>query len=157
MSSTPVGSPVIGRETGLGVAACRRFGLDGDGEGAHQPLDFGHGLDQTPAFARAQRRQHAMREGIADTVDIGIGFAPGLGQREAAHAAVVFTGLGDDQALAFERPNQSADIAGIELEAAPQIAYLDAGPSSFAAAFMADLVEQPGLAVGPAEFEKAVR
>ncbi len=110
--------------------------LHPDRAGEQQLLHGGHGGHQGGALLLAQRLQHCRRRVVGEPVQRGDLLAAGRREDHVTHASIAGGVTGADQAFGFERPEQPAQVAGVEAEPRAQ-------RSDFAT-FAADLEEQAG-------------
>ena len=138
----------IGFETPPRVDASRR--LDGDRHRGRveEPFDLAHRRHEAGAPGLVERRDERGGEPVGERV-IGGDLGPARsGEARAAPARVRRVRVDRDQALAFERPQEAAQIAGIEAEP---------GAQGFGVgALRADLEQDPRLAERPAALEIAL-
>ena len=125
----------IGPQAEPGGAARRIGDPDLDQGGAEQPLNRAHGVDEPGPLPVVQRRQQGPRQSVAAPVEFRAFGAPGFGEPYGPHPVIVWSWLHLDQALVLEPAQQAAQIAGVQVEPAPD------GPEVSAA--VADLPQHP--------------
>jgi hypothetical protein len=138
----------VGGQALLGRGLGRVHGLDVDKGGGEQPLDVGHGGDQPGALGLAERRKEQPCQFVAAPIEHAALGRARLREASGADAPVALVRAHVDESRRFQRAQQAAEVAAVELEPGPQRAHV--------AAPVTDLPEHPCLAEGTGAGEVVV-
>lgn len=116
----------VGANAGPGVRMRRIHGADLDHGRGEEPLDLRHRRDQAVALAARQRRQERPRQLVAALVEDRSLGESGRGQLRHPDPAVRPALHHLDQTVGFQRAQEAARMAGIQLEPGSQRPYLAA-------------------------------
>jgi hypothetical protein len=131
----------VGPQTVCGVGVVGVEHRQGDERGGQQPLDLRHGGGRPVPPGGVERGEERGGERVTAVVEEGALPPARVRQTDRADPPVAGVGLGHDEAVALQGPQQPAHVAGVEAEPVPHAADVVRGP-------VADLPQQPRLAVG---------
>jgi len=106
----------VGLDRPAGVRVPGVTDADLDRGGHQEPLDLGHRRYQPVPLPRAERFEEGGGRVVGKPVELGaLGLAV-AGQAGRPHPAVRVVRLDADQLVAFQRPQQPAQVAGVQVE-----------------------------------------
>ncbi len=109
----------VGAQAELRLGTLRIDDVHLDERRREQALDVGHGLDEPRPCVLAERLEEGAGEVVAAPVEVSHLGAPGGRQPRCADAPVVVARDDLDQPGALERPQQPADVPGVQAEPGP--------------------------------------
>ncbi len=121
---------------------------DLDRRGSQQPLHLGHRGNEPAALPRAEWIEQTSGGRVGQAVKFGPFGLPGGGQPGGPEPGVRLAHLDGDQPVPFQRPQQPAQVAGVQVQPRSQVPDVAAG--------RADLPQQPGLPERPATGQEGV-
>ena len=134
------------RLPGVRVPGVTRDDLDRGGR--QQPLDLGHRGHQPVPLPGAERLEEGGGRVVGEPVELGLLGSPAPGQARGPDTPVRLARLDPDQFVPLQGPQQSAQVAGVQVEPLPQPPYV--------AALGRDLPQQPCLPERPVAGQERV-
>src|SRR6266700_874854 len=110
---------------------------DHDGRGGQQPLHVGHGGDEPAALTLGERAEKTGGGLFGAAIEFGPFGPSGGGQPRGPEPSVRLVHLDGDQPVVLQRPQQPAQVAGVQVQPGAQVPDV--------AAVRADLPQQPRL------------
>src|SRR6266702_28273 len=127
----------VGPQAAPGIRVPRIAHAGHDGRGVQQPLHLRHGGDEPATLPLAQRPEQRDGGVVGETVELGTFGLTGDGEPRRPDPPVRLVRLDGDQPVPFQRPQQPAQVAGVQVQPRPQVPDV--------AAVRADLPQHPGL------------
>jgi len=128
---------LVGPQAAPGVRVPRIAHAGHDGRGAQQPLHLRHGGHEPATLPLAQRPEQRDGGVVGEAVELGPFGPAGDGEPRRPDPPVRLVRLDGDQPVPFQRPQQPAQVARVQVQPGAQLPDV--------AAVRADLPQHPGL------------